>query len=451
MAGTITGSVGYLPTESVGSAGKRPCPARADTGIARGERMMMSSAGGRRPDYRHAIRWRFAPLEMEPPPYLRSITTLLTMNHLSSTCSVVLSSLLLVFAAVHVAGAISSSRPARHVGGLLPAFQLSRRVGATAGTSKSGTCLTAAAADGSEGASAVPQKFAIIGHNIAYSVSPAMHNAAYNELGLPHTYGLIDEEDVATIVASDFWVDPAFRGMSVTIPHKQAIMPHLDELSDAAERIGAVNTVIVDKAASGGGRTLRGDNTDWIGIYNPLKARLGGDASSNKGGAALILGAGGTARAAAYAATQLGLERVYYNRTPSKAQELADAFGGTVVGDLSGASDGNDQQSKTLGDVCKEKDLKVRVVLSTLPAAAGFELPEWLAADKSTVVFDVNYKPYWTPLLRQAEAAGLDVVRGSEMLWEQGVGQFELWLDQDAPYDVMKKVVLENCLPKEEE
>jgi len=373
------------------------------------------------------------------------------MNHLSSTCSVALSSLLLVFAAVHVAGAISSSRPARHVGGLLPAFQLSRLVGATTGPGKSGTCLTAAAADGSEGASAVPQKFAIIGHNIAYSVSPAMHNAAYNELGLPHTYGLIDEEDMATIVASNFWIDPAFRGMSVTIPHKQAIMPHLDELSDAAERIGAVNTVIVDKAASGDGRTYRGDNTDWIGIYNPLKARLGGDASSIKGGAALILGAGGTARAAAYAATQLGLERVYYNRTPSKAQELADAFGGTVVGDLSGASDGNDQKSKTLGDVCKEKDLKVRVVLSTLPAAAGFELPEWLAADKSTVVFDVNYKPYWTPLLRQAEAAGLDVVRGSEMLWEQGVGQFELWLDQDAPYDVMKKVVLENCLPKEEE
>lgn len=404
--------------------------------------------------------WRLAPRDRKPliMSHVSSLITgaitsalrPLTMNHLSSTCSVALSSLLLVFAAVHVAGAISSSRPARHVGGLLPAFQLSRRVSATTGPSKSGACLTAAAADDSEGASAVPQKFAIIGHNIAYSVSPAMHNAAYNDLGLPHTYGLIDEEDVATIVASDFWVDPAFRGMSVTIPHKQAIMPHLDELSDAAERIGAVNTVIVD--TSGDGRTLRrGDNTDWIGIYNPLKARLGGDASSIKGGAALILGAGGTARAAAYAATQLGLERVYYNRTPSKAQELADAFGGTVVGDLSGASDGNDQKSKTLGDICKEKDLKVRVVLSTLPAAAGFELPEWLAADKSTVVFDVNYKPYWTPLLRQAEAAGLDVVRGSEMLWEQGVGQFELWLDQDAPYDVMKKVVLENCLPKEEE
>lgn len=370
----------------------------------------------------------------------------------SSPAAALCSSLLLLLSTTtqYVAVAASSSRPARHVGGILPAFQLSTRVGVAGGREPSkastSTCMTADGSDEDSGA-ATPQKFAIIGHNIAYSVSPAMHNAAYAELGLPHTYGLIDEESVDTIVASDFWVDPDFRGMSVTIPHKQTIMPFLDELSDAAERIGAVNTVIVEKMASGERRTLRGDNTDWIGIYNPLKARLG-DASANKGGAALILGAGGTARAAAYAATQLGLERIYYNRTPSKAQELADAFGGTVVGDLSGPSDGGDD--KTLGDVCKEKDLKVRVVLSTLPAAAGFELPEWLAADKSTVVFDVNYKPYWTPLLRQAEAAGLDVVRGSEMLWEQGVGQFELWLDQDAPYDVMKKVVLENCLPKEE-
>ena len=387
--------------------------------------------------------------------HVTSVSHKATMKLSSSPVAALCSSLLLLSAATqYVAVAAYSSRPARHVGGILPAFQLSRRVGAAAATasgkaskaSTTNTCMTADGADGDCGA-ATAQKFAIIGHNIAYSVSPAMHNAAYAELGLPHSYGLIDEESVDTIVASDFWVDPAFRGMSVTIPHKQAIMPHLDELSDAAERIGAVNTVIVDKKASGEGRTLRGDNTDWIGIYNPLKARLG-DASANKGGAALILGAGGTARAAAYAATQLGLERIYYNRTPSKAQELADAFGGTVVGDLSGPSDGGDD--KTLGDVCKEKDLKVRVVLSTLPAAAGFELPEWLAADKSTVVFDVNYKPYWTPLLRQAEAAGLDVVRGSEMLWEQGVGQFELWLDQDAPYDVMKKVVLENCLPKEE-
>ena len=304
--------------------------------------------------------------------------------------------------------------------------------------------------DASSSSADVALKFAIIGHNIAYSVSPAMHNAAYDALNLPHTYGLIDEESLDDVFSSELWSDDHFRGVSVTIPHKQSIMPHLDELSDAAERIGAVNTVIIDKDSMGG-RTLRGDNTDWIGIFNPLKKRLGDEVGAG-GGAALILGAGGTARAAAYAATQLGLERIYYNRTPSKAKELADAFGGTVVSDVSGPSLGDSTgEAKTLGDVCKELDTTVRVVLSTLPAAAGFELPDWLAANKSTIVFDVNYKPYWTPLLRQAEASGLVVVRGSEMLWEQGVGQFELWLDQDAPYEVMKRVVLENCLPKDDD
>mmetsp|Transcript_35566 Transcript_35566/g.77951 ORF Transcript_35566/g.77951 Transcript_35566/m.77951 type:complete len:369 (+) Transcript_35566:95-1201(+) len=327
----------------------------------------------------------------------------------------------------------------------------SSSIGASASsTQQLGTACSDREGGGSGGEA--PLKFAIIGHNIAYSVSPAMHNAAYESLNMPHSYRLIDEESVDDIVSSAFWSDDDFRGISVTIPHKQSIMPHLDELSDAAETIGAVNTVIVDKSVDGdigeGGRTLRGDNTDWIGIYNPLKSRLGGDV---KGGAALILGAGGTARAAAYAAAQLGLERMYYNRTPSKAQELADAFGGIVVTDLSGPSSGDSSDGKTLGDVCNELDTTVRVVLSTLPAAAGFELPEWLAANKSTIVFDVNYKPYWTPLLRQAEAAGLDVVRGSEMLWEQGARQFEIWLQQDAPYEVMKKVVLENCLPKDDD
>ena len=304
-------------------------------------------------------------------------------------------------------------------------------------------CAASADADAAADATGAerPRKFAILGHNIAYSVSPAMHSAAYEALDLPHTYVLIDEEDVGEIVQSDFWRDPDFRGCSVTIPHKRAIFPHLDELSEAARAIGAVNTVIVEEGE--GGRTLRGDNTDWVGIYNPLRKRLG---DGTGGGGALIAGAGGTARAAAYAAKRLGLDRYFHNRTPSKAQELADEFGGTVVTALEEEGEGS------LGGALKEAGATVRVVISTLPAAAGFEIPQWLVREeRSLVVFDVNYKPYHTPLLRQAEAAGLDVVRGSEMLWEQGVGQFELWLDQDAPYEVMKRVVLENCLPKEDE
>lgn len=175
-----------------------------------------------------------------------------------------------------------------------------------------------------------------------------------------------------------------------------------------------------------------------------MKRRLGDvNAISGKSKAtALILGGGGTARAAAYAATKLGLEKIYFNRTPSKVEELAREFGGVVAKSL----DKEDEDS--LGSLLSENDGQVAVVISTLPAAAEFQLPEWLLESTSLpVVFDVNYKPYSTKLLEQATEMGCDVVRGSEMLWEQGVGQFELWTGRSAPYGVMKKVVLENCLP----
>lgn len=276
------------------------------------------------------------------------------------------------------------------------------------------------------------QKYCILGHNIAYSVSPEMHNAAFATVRLPHAYARADVATVEEFIESDFFKGSSFGGASVTIPHKQAIIPYVDVLSDAARAIGSVNTLVVGEELGEDEvkRSIYGDNTDWKGIFNPLKRILRSD-----GGYALILGAGGTARAAAYAADALGLHRVYYNRTPEKAQDLADTFGGKIVTSL-------DPDGELSG-------LDIKVVVSTLPAAANFELPLWMLPSKP-IVFDVNYKPYSTALLQQAEAAGCKVVRGSEMLWEQGVGQFELWTGRTAPYKVMKDVVLENCVPKEE-
>ena len=297
------------------------------------------------------------------------------------------------------------------------------------------------------------KKYGILGHNIAYSVSPAMQGAAFASTGLPHSYDLIDMESVDEFVTSDLWNDPSFGGCSVTIPHKQAIIPHLDILTDAAKSIGAVNTVIVEEDEDGEDRILVGDNTDWKGIFNPLNRKLGRSVSDgNKIEVALILGGGGTARAAAYAATQLGLERIYYNRTPSKAHDLADTFGGTVASNL---DDFNNDSESSLGTILQSMNGEVRVVISTLPAAAEFELPNWLVdlandVGRRPIVFDVNYKPYWTKLLEQADNEKFPNVRGSEMLWEQGVGQFELWTGRTAPYNIMKSVVLQNCLPQNE-
>ena len=281
--------------------------------------------------------------------------------------------------------------------------------------------------------------FAILGHNIAYSVSPQMHGAAFLATRLAHDYRRADLATVEEFVESPFFTSADFGGCSVTIPHKQAIIPYVDILSDAARAIGSVNTLIVKQEFGDDEliRVIHGDNTDWKGIVNPLKRKLQG----SSGGYALILGAGGTARAAAYAAGKLGLERIYYNRTPEKATDLVEAFGGTLVTNL------DESGAHSLGEALQGEVLKV--VISTLPAAAEFELPEWMVP-KCPIVFDVNYKPYYTKLLRQAENNGCHIIRGSEMLWEQGAVQFELWTERTAPYAVMKGVVLHNCIPEED-
>jgi pentafunctional AROM polypeptide len=299
------------------------------------------------------------------------------------------------------------------------------------------------------------KRYAILGHNIAYSVSPQMQGSAFAAVRLPHQYGRADVETVEEFVESDFFKDAAFGGCSVTIPHKQAIIPYVDVMSDAASTIGSVNTLIVKEEIVGDSETakrvIHGDNTDWKGIFNPLQRKIALQ-EGNSNAYALILGGGGTARAAAYAASKLGLKRIYYNRTPAKAKDLADSFGGTVVSSLDQSPNENADEM-SLGDALPA-DASIKVVISTLPAAAEFVLPDWLLTAKqftNPVIFDVNYKPYHTKLLTQAESVGFQVVRGSEMLWEQGVGQFEAWTQRTAPYAVMKSVVLKNCLPDEED
>lgn len=295
--------------------------------------------------------------------------------------------------------------------------------------------------------------YCILGHNIAYSVSPQMQSAAFGAVRLPHKYLRADLPSVDEF-AEKFIHGEDFGGASVTIPHKQSILKYVDVQSDAVKAIGSCNTLIVKDEVQADSDTFKrviyGDNTDWKGIFNPLDRLLGGNVDSEKD-CALILGAGGTARAAAYVASKLGLQRIYYNRTPEKAKDLEDEFGGVLITSLEeGPADG---EGKSLGDVLTEKNSAVRVVISTLPAAALFELPKWLLSPKrkKPIIFDVNYKPYSTKLLEQAESSGCDIVRGSEMLWEQGIGQFELWTNRTAPYSVMKQVVLKNCLTSDEE
>lgn len=138
------------------------------------------------------------------------------------------------------------------------------------------------------------KKYCILGHNIAYSVSPQMQGAAFAATKLPHQYLRVDVENVQEFVDADFFQSRDFGGASVTIPHKQAIIPYLDVLSESARAIGSVNTIVAKEefVDEGFRRVLYGENTDWRGIFNPLNRLLEGSIDVNDD-YALILGAGG--------------------------------------------------------------------------------------------------------------------------------------------------------------
>ncbi|TFY79059.1 hypothetical protein EWM64_g4952, partial [Hericium alpestre] len=278
------------------------------------------------------------------------------------------------------------------------------------------------------------KKFYLFGNPIQHSQSPTLHNTAFAALGLPHTYALLETDDVAEDGQVLFvMTSPDFGGASVTIPFKRNIMPYLDELSPAADAIGAVNTVI-PKTRADGSQFLYGDNTDWQGIVACVRARLPASAID----AALVIGAGGTARAAIFALHKLGARRIYlFNRTRTKAEELVGVIPGARVQlvDALGEFDGPSPS----------------VIVSTVPASAttlesdesGMYLPASMLPPEGGVVVDMAYRPAETPLLQLAKAARAkwETVMGVEVLLEQGYRQFELWTGRRCPRDVVARKV----------
>jgi pentafunctional AROM polypeptide len=269
------------------------------------------------------------------------------------------------------------------------------------------------------------KKYYLLGHGISMSPSPAMHNAGFQELAFPHEYGLFDTEDLAEI--QDLLGQHDFGGASVTMPHKLAVMQFMDELTPHASAIGAVNTII--KTADG---TLRGDNTDWIGIQRPILNRLAKHTQKQPkeltAMTGIVVGAGGAAMAAAYALSALGMKLYVYNRTHAKAEEVAAKFGGKSCTSLDEIED------------------VVDVVVSTIPGSAEFALPEKIVSYKP-IIFEAAYRPPMTAILKQALTESCQCVQGYEMLVEQGVEQFERWMECPAPTIVMRNAVVAKFQP----
>jgi pentafunctional AROM polypeptide len=290
----------------------------------------------------------------------------------------------------------------------------------------------------------VPKEYFLFGTPIQQSLSPAMHNGAFNALLMAHKYGLNEQQEATDYIKH--MAESSFGGASVTIPHKETIISLLDEVRGAACSIGAINTVVPESIMDADGKMVRklvGMNTDWLGMKRPLLRQLrsrgipwsnedGDNVLADSGGSrkrsiGLVVGAGGTARAACYAIKDLGLDLIVYNRTPEKGEEVAKMFGGKSV---------------TLEELGKLDPSTLQVVISTLPGQAGFTLPtDLLQGSTPPVILDAVYKPARTKLIEQAIEHNCLFVQGATMLLEQGMEQFEIWHKRRAPREEMDAAV----------
>lgn len=267
----------------------------------------------------------------------------------------------------------------------------------------------------------------LVGHPVSHSASPAMFRAAFRAAGLEGwSYQLFDAAppDLADTVRSLQRLGA--RGFNVTVPHKVSTVPLLDDLDESARLAGAVNTVTI-----GGDGHLIGYNTDIDGLRGALEA--GGFEMESR--SALILGAGGAARAALAALTGGGASRIHVaNRTAERAGRLVELIRAEYPG-LAATWSG-------LQEVPEDFDLVVQsTVLGMPPHGEESALPPDYPLGPEVTVLEMVYNPPVTPLVRRARRAGAAVIPGSEMLVHQGARAFELWTGTAAPVSVMREAV----------
>jgi shikimate dehydrogenase len=268
----------------------------------------------------------------------------------------------------------------------------------------------------------------LIGNPVEHSLSPAIHNAAFQKLGLNFVYLAFRVEAIGDAIKG-LRALGNFRGASVTIPHKVAAVPFLDSVEPTASHIGAINTIV----AAGG--VLTGYNTDATGALRALRE----SGVALNGRQVVMLGSGGAARAIAFA---LGAETGIDHLTILGIDEQERAV---LVRDLRSKT-GMAVQESLLDEGMLRKVLPDTHVLihctpiGMSPKVHQTSVPATLLHPGLTVM-DIVYNPRDTQLLKDAKAAGCRVIPGLEMFLYQAAAQFELWTNQAAPVDVMRKVL----------
>lgn len=265
----------------------------------------------------------------------------------------------------------------------------------------------------------------IIGFPIGHSISPVFQQAALDALGVDGVYGRweVPPDGVGEFLRG--LRDGGARGVNVTVPHKEAVIPLLDEVDDWAAAAGAVNTIV-----NRGGR-LTGHNTDGLGFLRALREEAGFEPA---GQTALILGAGGAARGIVLALARAGVGRmVIANRTIARAERLA------ALAQHNGVPASAVELSPRGVDAASDAALIVNCTSMGMlhgPDESGSPLPA-AAIPPGALVNDLVYNPLRTPLLQAAETAGAATLGGLGMLVYQGAASFEMWLERPAPTAVM--------------
>ena len=267
----------------------------------------------------------------------------------------------------------------------------------------------------------------IIGDPVEHSLSPIMHNSAFRHLNMNYVYVAFKVRKEALREAIEGVRALDMRGVNVTIPHKISVLSFLDWLDENAEKIGAVNTIVVDEGV------LRGYNTDGVG---GLKA-LVEEGVNVEGMKVVLLGAGGAARALAYTFAPLASEIVILNRTVRKALSLASEL------EREGwNARGGGLSESVLGRELRDADLLVNATsVGMHPNVEESPVPSNLLRS-DMAVFDIVYNPVETRLLRDARRVGAKTVDGVGMLVNQGAIAFKLWTGVEPPRDVMREPVV---------
>ncbi|PLB52270.1 Shikimate dehydrogenase [Aspergillus steynii IBT 23096] len=288
------------------------------------------------------------------------------------------------------------------------------------------------------------KKFAIFGSPVSASRSPALHNTLFGQTGLPHEYSRLETTNAQDV--QEFIRSPDFGGASVTIPLKLDIMPLLDEVAQEAEIIGAVNTIVPVTEGPNKPARLVGYNTDWQGMI--LSLRNAGIYGANGDASAVVVGGGGTARAAIFALHSMGYSPIYVvGRSAGKLQSMVSTFPTSYDIRIVGAEEKLDAvPSVAIGTIPADRpiDPAMRETLCHM-----FERTQEADADivktgekAPRVLLEMAYKPAVTALMQLASDAGWQTIPGLEVLVGQGWYQFKHWTGISPLYEAARAAVI---------